>query len=77
MAPIYFGYNSFSFCWVIRGLRLHRAKVETILLALVVTDYLMVVLERPYNEGVNATGGNDFVIGTERQTPDPAILVSM
>ena len=37
----------------------------------------MVVLERPDNEGVYATGGNDFVIGTERQTPDPAILVSM
>ena len=37
----------------------------------------MVVLERPDNESVCATGGNDFVIRTERKTADSTILVSM
>ena len=37
----------------------------------------MVILQRPDYEGVYTTGGNYFVIGAERQTPDSAILVGV
>lgn len=37
----------------------------------------MVVLQGPDYERVYAAGGNDFVIRTEGQTPDSAVLVRM